>query len=102
MSNVDLRIGGRTYTVACAAGEEAHIGALGAIIDGKLAALAMTGQGETRQLLFAALVLADELEEARKPAAAARSPAVGPSDDWAAQLEAIATRLEGCASQLED
>ena len=38
MSNVTLEIAGRRYTVACAAGEEAHIEMLGASISGKLAA----------------------------------------------------------------
>ena len=36
MSNVTLEIAGRKFTVACAAGEEAHIEDLGRIIDGKI------------------------------------------------------------------
>lgn len=97
MSNVTLTIGGRHYTVACAAGEEAHIEKLGGVIDAKLQGMpGLSGQSEARTLLFAALLLADELHEARGGAAppAASSPAV------AETLEALAGRLELLASRL--
>jgi cell division protein ZapA len=97
MSNVHLDIAGRRYTIACAAGEEAHIKMLGRSIDAKLAKMpAMTGQSEPRTLLFAALLLADELHEAQAKAAA---PANAP--DHAASLENLAERLESLATQLE-
>ena len=97
MSNVTLSIGGRFYTVACAEGEEAHIERLGQTIDGKLTGMPnLSGQSEARTLLFAALLLADELHELR---AAGAVPA---SDDRAAEaLESLADRLEGLAAQLE-
>ena len=99
MSNVTVTIGGRNYTVACAAGEEQHIEMLGRSIDGKLQDVSnMSGQSEARTLLFAALLLADELHEVRwggAPASPERSPAV------AERLEALASRLEGIAEQLE-
>ncbi|OYW44588.1 MAG: cell division protein ZapA [Sphingomonadales bacterium 32-68-7] len=101
MSNVTLSIGGRNYTVACADGEESHIARLGQLIDGKLAGMA--GQSEPRTLLFAALLLADELHEARgggpPPAAAATAPA---SPQHAEALEALAERLEHTAAVLEN
>ncbi len=113
MSNVELRIGGRSYTVACAAGEEAHVTALGQTIDAKLQSLGMSSQGETRQMLFAALMLADELHEAQKPGDGAPpppspappppappTPAIDPA--FAEQLEALADRLENCAAAIED
>ena len=66
MSNVDLTIAGRVFTVACAAGEEAHVAGLGRLIDSKLSAMGgMAGQTESRALLFAALLMADELHEQR-------------------------------------
>lgn len=66
MSNVDLHIGGRDYTVACAKGQEAHIIRLGAMIDAKLSALSnLASLGETQSLLFAALFLADEIHETK-------------------------------------
>lgn len=96
MSNVTLQIGGRSYTVACAAGEEAHVASLGRLIDDKVKAVGGAALGEVRQLLFAALLLADELHEARKAAAAGAA-----QPDRADQLEALASRLEAAAQALE-
>ncbi|MBN8485406.1 MAG: cell division protein ZapA [Sphingomonadales bacterium] len=98
MSNVSLQIGGRSYTVACAAGEEDHVAGLGKLIDEKVQSMG-GGHNEVRQLLFAALLLADELHEARHRAPATAAPAAGP--DHSAALEAIADRLEKCAAALE-
>ena len=63
MSNITLTIGGRDYAVACDPGEEAQVAKLGAMIDAKLTAMGTAGQNETRSLLFAALLLADEVYE---------------------------------------
>lgn len=102
MSNVDLRIGGRTYTVACAEGDEARVTALGQSIDVKIEGLGIAGQAEGRQLLFAALMLADELDEARKGVVPAPPPTfAAPAPAWAEQLESVADRLEKCAAALE-
>jgi cell division protein ZapA len=99
MSNVTLHIGGRTYAVACAAGEEDHVSGLGKLIDDKLHSMGnIASQSETRQLLFAALLLADEVHESRHRGGAA-APAAPPFDS--ARLEALAERLENCASALE-
>ncbi|MBK6801369.1 cell division protein ZapA [Novosphingobium sp.] len=93
MSNVTLRIGGRSYTVACAEGEEQHVLGLGRLIADKVDEMGGT-HSEPRQLLFAALLLADELHEARQRVAT--RPEIDP-----ARLEALAARLENCASALE-
>jgi len=97
MSNVTLQIGGRDYTVACAEGEEAHVTALGRMIDQKVQTMGGASQNEPRQLLFAALLLADELHEAQGRITGAPRP-----DEHANALEAIAARLEMCADALED
>ena len=109
MSNLSLRIGGREYSVACAAGEEAHVTKLGQIIDAKLASLeGSAGHGETRGLLFAALLLADELhdtmsrakdalqivEDARKQADSALARQAEMLDHLAERMENLARRLE--------
>jgi cell division protein ZapA len=97
MSNVTLRIGGRDYTMACAEGEEEHVSGLGQLIDSKLQSLAgSAGMSEVRQLLFAALILADELHEAGGGKAAPAASGIDP-----ARLEAIADKLETCAASLE-
>ena len=97
MSNVTLQIGGRSYTVACSEGEEAHLADLGQLIDGKIRDLSASGHNEARLLLFAALLLADELHEVREKGPAAAPPAA----DHFAALEALADRLEKYASALE-
>jgi cell division protein ZapA len=97
MSNVTLTIGGRFYSVACGEGEEAHIEALGRTIDSKLTGMPnLGGQSEARTLLFAALLLADELHELRSGKAPAED---GQSAD---ALERLADTLEGLATRLEN
>jgi len=103
MSNVTLTIGGRHYTVACAPGEEEHIANLGSSIDAKLAGMSgLANQSEARTLLYAALLLADELHEARLEAAEA-PPAEREEEtgEGAEALEGVAKRLEDLASRLE-
>ncbi|MDT9014023.1 cell division protein ZapA [Novosphingobium sp. APW14] len=100
MSNVTLSIGGRNYTVACASGEEEHVTSLGRAIDAKIQSMGAAGTTESRQLLFAALLLADEVHEVKS---ASRAAPVAPAidDDQAERLEAIAAKLEACALALE-
>ena len=106
MSNVTLSIGGRSFTVACAEGEENHVAGLGRMIDSKVCSMGdLSGQSEPRMLLFAALLLADELHEL-KSSAPNDSPLVAPptpslSTFASQQLETIAGRLENLASRLE-
>jgi len=97
MSNVNLTIGGRNFAVASAAGEESHVEMLGRMIDERVARMgAASGQSEIRMLLFAALLLADELHESHKGVAPATvSPAL------AAKVEALAARVEKLAATLE-
>ena len=63
MADVKLTIGGRPYDVHCADGQEAQLAQLASVIDDKVRT--MPGGTEVRQLLFAALMLADEMQEAR-------------------------------------
>lgn len=99
MSNVTLTIGGRAHTVACDPGQEAHIQRLGRAIDARLEGMSgLAGQSEARTLLFAALLLADELHE--KGGGTPARPAA-PSPAVADGLEALAERLESLARQLE-
>lgn len=107
MSDVQLMIGGRSYMVACQDGQEAHIRQLGEAIEAKLSTLHQNvRQNEPRTLLFAALLLADELHELRnRPAlvpAPAPAPAPPPEDLFTAPaLEALANKLENLATSLE-
>lgn len=107
MSNVTLSIGGRTFVVACAEGEEAHVTKLSRMIDTKLSGMGeMASQSEPRMLLFAALLLADELHEAQSKASpsaesSAKQATPALSENAAHHLQDIATRLENLANHLE-
>jgi cell division protein ZapA len=100
MAQVTLSIGGHGYSVACRDGEEAHLLGLGAVVDRKAqdAAAAVGGASEVRQLLFAALMLADELGEKNGNAAQTADTA---TPDQALALAAVADQLEALASKLE-
>jgi cell division protein ZapA len=68
MGQVNVVIGGRTYPLSCRDGDESHLTTLAAGIAAKADSLAaQLGQmSEARLLLMAALMIADELHEARK------------------------------------
>lgn len=107
MANVDLQVGGRRYTVACRDGEEEHLRATAALVDGKAreAANALGSLSEARQLLFASLLLADQLQEARSgDAPAAPAQPQHPQSDPAVSnaLERLAERMEMLADRLEN
>ena len=98
MSNVKLDIGGREFSVACAAGEEAHVTMLGAKIDDKLRGMGgASGQSESRMLLFAALLLADENHDLKNRDGA---PPPAPEDHGPALVELV-EGIEGAAGSLE-
>jgi cell division protein ZapA len=105
MASVDLEIAGRRYSIACRDGEEAHLRDVGAIVDGKAqdAAGALGKMSEARQLLFASLLLADELKEKREASAPSETAAAAPEPDpgIAEALERLAERMESLADRLE-
>ena len=97
MSNVSLEIGGRSFSVASADGEEQHVATLGRMIDDKLRAMGgAAGQSESRMMLFAALLLADEIHEMKT-----RGGAPLPEDP-APMLAKLADGIDGAAKRLEN
>ncbi|MEM8694416.1 MAG: cell division protein ZapA [Pseudomonadota bacterium] len=87
MAEVTLTIAGHSYTVACRDGEEERLKALSQMVDAKTADAqkAVGGNlGEARILLFAALLLADEVDELRTS---------GVPDGAIEDLEKLADRL---------
>lgn len=100
MAEVELWIAGRSYRVGCREGEEENLRRAAQLVDGK-SREALSGLGtlsEARQLLFASLLLADQLLDDR-PAEA--PPAAGPDPEMAQRTEALAKRLESLADALE-
>ena len=101
MAQVDLFIAGRSYQIACREGEEENLKAAGRLVDAK-SREALSGLGtlsESRQLLFASLLLADQIID-EQPAPPAPAPA--PLDpELAKRAEALAGRLESLADSLE-
>jgi len=99
---VDLHIAGRTYQVACREGEEETLQAAARLVDSK-SREALSGLGtlsESRQFLFAALLLADQLVDQRPEVAAQAAPSP-PDPALVRQAEAVAGRLEALAERLE-
>ena len=93
MGQVTVQIGGRGYPLACRDGEEAHLVELAAMFDAKTGQLGALGtMSETRLLLMAGLLLADEISDLRKVGVSAPNP----------RMAALALRLEALASKLDD
>jgi cell division protein ZapA len=99
MAQIHVEIGGRSYEVACKDGEEDRLRMLGRLVDARAAdAIRAVGRGnEARELLLTALLLADELDEARSAQAAARLEDEG----RLAAIERCAEKLEALAAGLE-
>ncbi len=103
MSDVTLAVGGRNYTVSCADGQEENVQRLARVVDGKLGSMGNNlSTNEAKNLLFAALLLADELEEAGQRATAPPAEPEIDVDGLAGRLERLASALEKAASTLED
>ena len=125
MAQVEVTVNGRAYRVACDDGQEAHVMRLGRYVDQKVQALVKTlGQvGDTRLLLMASLLVADELvdtdqalntaknelagaaqgrERDRAAAGAALAPPAAPDEAVLARaLDSLAQRLEAIAAEIE-
>ena len=99
MAQVKLEVGGRQYDVMCRDGEEERLMMLARLVDSRAAdVIRSIGRGnEPRELLLTALLLADELDEARSTVASARTEEI----QRVTAMERCAERLESLASRLE-
>lgn len=100
MAKAEIRIKGRSYSVACAPGQETRLVALSHQLDARIEDIskAVGNIGDDRLLLIAALALLDELDAAHHAQAAAAGPEVERAaqalNDTAARIEALAARIE--------
>lgn len=105
MADVTIEVGGRRYDVTCRDGEEDQLRSLAKLVDEKAAQAraAVGGVTEVRQLLLAALLLADELADLRAAKANGKSNghASAPDPALAGALERLAARVESVADHLE-
>jgi len=104
MAQVALKVNGYGYTVGCADGEEQHLLAMGEQVEARIGRIKALGQtGESRLLLQAALLMADELHDMAAEMAALRRARPVMADDTAlnGRLERLAHRAEEIAATLE-
>ena len=117
MPLVNVMVNGKAYTLGCGDGEEAHLKELAALVDVKVReAQSMVGSqaSDTKLLLTAALLLADQHNEALEKLGASSDTAGTFADERAAltgkadaaessaaeALEAAAARVEAIAARM--
>lgn len=100
MAKADIKIRGRSYSVACAPGQEDRLIALSRQLDGRVEGIARAigNIGDDRLLLIAALALLDELDAAQRAQAANAGPDIARAAD---ALSDTATRIEALAARIE-
>jgi len=105
MARVDIEVNGRPYQLNCEDGQEQRLRDLAAYLDGRIQQVTggVRSGTEAQMLVVTALVLADELHDA-KAGRGAVTPTLAPSVDEAevaAAVERIAARIEEVAARLE-
>lgn len=101
MAKADIVIRGKSYSVACAPGQEARLTSLSRELDARVQQIAnaVGDIGDDRILLITSLALLDELDAARRGQASATGPDVDRAaralDDAADRILGLVTRIEG-------
>jgi cell division protein ZapA len=113
MAVVEVTVNGRDYQLACDDGEEEHLANLAAYFDRRVAELTGSiGQvGETRLMLMAGLLVADDLSNAMDQLDEVKGASVengaGPAEGRAGieraytDIDELATQVESLAARLE-
>ncbi len=106
MPQVSVNINQRSYRIACEAGQEPHLTKLADFVDERVGELvASVGQiGDTRLMVMTSLLIADEIGDLEAELATLREGQAAPAaaDADAAEIDALAGRIEAIASGLED
>jgi cell division protein ZapA len=111
MPQLAITINGRSYQIACEDGQEKHLSELGAYLDKRIKDLVgSVGQiGDTRLLVMASLLIADELSELYDDMDALRAESAAKdgarTDNGAGNSDAdaaLAGRLDSATRAIED
>ncbi|HEY3947546.1 cell division protein ZapA [Phenylobacterium sp.] len=103
MAQISIEVNGRPYAVGCEDGQEAHLMELAKMFDHQVRQVGQDmGQlGDTRLFLMGALLLADELSDARARLAANQAElARVQAERSRAEIRAVQA-LEGAAKRIE-
>lgn len=113
MAEVDIRINGRQFSIACDDGQEQRVMDLANFVDSRVKEMAAAGAGtnESHLLVLTSIVMADELFTARDAATSGHQPAAAPvngiqitRDDESNIIKAvdqIANRVEAMTGNLQ-
>lgn len=102
MGRINVNVNGREFDITCGEGEEDRVAELAQYVNGRVTEiLEKVGQvGESRVLLMAALVVADELADAYQRIDELEGNSEGRNQARNA-LEGLASRIESIADRLE-
>lgn len=103
MAQLTIEVNGRPYLVGCEDGQEEHLRELAKLFDGQVRQL--TGEigqlGETRLFLMGALMMADELADARNRLGHAQGEVTRLRAEMATLETRAATLLTNAAKRIE-
>lgn len=100
MAQVDITVNGKTYRIACEDGQEQRLTNLASMVDAHVKDLVeQVGQvGDTRLLVMASLLIADELIDLRD---AAHEVDEDDEDFSPSEVEDLTIAIEGLADRIE-
>jgi cell division protein ZapA len=103
MGQVTVPVNGRSFTITCDDGQEPRIRRLAQYVDTKVTEFVSSiGQvGEARLLLLAALVIADELSDAKDEFQQERNRARTADAERMAAADATANGIQGMTKRVE-
>ncbi len=104
MSIVDLKIGARSFQLACEEGQESHLKKLAAEVDTKIESLSRQMRTGNESLLFlmTALMLQDELNELNKKLDDSNKKALdSKEEDMSTAINTISDYLETIVDKIE-
>jgi cell division protein ZapA len=104
MAQVTLRINGYAYTIGCKDGEEKHLEAMGAEVGRRIDVVRASAgpSGESRMLVMAALLMADDIFELRNRLQEGDAGDVKADPRLVRKIEKIAKRAEEIVDGLDD